>query len=543
MDEGIVRGIYEDVREEYYFPHTRLEFTDDENVPFYCTNGVVTVNPNEFMDDEKYCRSLLRHECGHFCYMPLSIADHKRYVEIARNILKKINPEYARNIELIAHINNVVYDCIVDEFIMTELGDDLAHTVELGVERMREKGNGKLPDHPFWQILSSFYNCICGKEIITGLRKKEKKDGKRITNIVRDFTPNSEKIRKIITILSKYSEFQDPEQDRSMSGEGEDGGEGEVEQYEGIAKFIKDLEDLMDKDYGITLVREDLEEDSEKAKKRELENAVNPDGDEDEGGDKIVSCGIGAGGRPILEPYEYYRGLAKKKIKFKVKITKPCFGHIEKGSLQRWTLDSPIERLDIEESIQESPLIIPEATTVEFEAKRGEDEGRDVPDVLLITDTSGSMSKDIAIITTYSMIESARLHKVKAGVVLFTTPAYLSEDFTYDYSRVERSIWEEYLSGGTNTLNGVIEGENLVKNHRGNALIIFISDFECNNTERTADRLRELQSQGNIITVLKIEEHDGNYSKEEYFKGLNVKIVEKLEDLSGLVIGAVEELV
>lgn len=261
------------------------------------------------------------------------------------------------------------------------------------------------------------------------------------------------------------------------------------------------------------------------------------------GEDEIVSCGIGRGGRPILEPFEYYRGLAKKKLKFKLKITKPCFGHIEKGSMQRWTLDSPIERLDMEESIQESPLIIPEATTVEFEAKRGEDEGREVPDVLLITDTSGSMSKDIAIITTYSMIESARLHKVKAGVVLFTTPAYLSEDFTNDYGRVEKSIWEKYLSGGTDTLNGMIEGENLVKKHRGNALVIFISDFECNNTERTADKLRELQSRGNIITVLKIDEHDGKYSKEEYFKGLNVKIVEELKDLSNIVIEEVERLV
>lgn len=543
MNEERVREIYEDVREEYYFPHTRLEFIDDENIPFYCTNAVISINPNEFRGDEIYCRSILRHECGHFCYMPLSIADHKRYVEIARNILKKINPDYSENIGLICSINNIVYDCIVDEFIMTEFGDDLAHRTELAVEGVMEKGGGKLPDHPFWQILSSFYNCICGKEIVTGLRKKEKKDGKRIANIVLDYTPNSEKIRKIITILSKYSEFQNPEQERSMSGEGEGGGEGEVEQYEGIARFIKELEDLTDKDYSITLVREDLEEDSEKAKKRELENAVNPDGDEDEGEDRIVSCGIGRGGRPILEPFEYYRGLAKKKIKFKVKINKPCFGHIEKGSLQRWTLDSPIERLDMEESIQESPLIIPEATTVEFEAKRGEDEGVDVPDVLLITDTSGSMSQDIAIITTYSMIESARLHKVKAGVVLFTVPAYLSEDFTYEYERVERSVWEEYLSGGTDTLNGVMAGEKLVKGHRGNALIIFISDFECNNTERTADRLRELQSQGNIITVLKIGEHDGKYSKEEYFQGLTVKIAEKLEDLSGLIIEEVERLV
>ncbi|MCX8183210.1 MAG: hypothetical protein N3F08_02130, partial [Crenarchaeota archaeon] len=78
MDDEEVRRIFAQVRSELYFPPCELEVKHDgkNDTPFFVVNSKVHISPESVpkkVDDEKYLRSVIRHEIAHLHYCPYDI--------------------------------------------------------------------------------------------------------------------------------------------------------------------------------------------------------------------------------------------------------------------------------------------------------------------------------------------------------------------------------------------------------------------------------------------------------------------------------------
>lgn len=198
-----------------------------------------------------------------------------------------------------------------------------------------------------------------------------------------------------------------------------------------------------------------------------------------------------------------------------------------------WDVCDPIERLDPYVSISASPIIIPGYTTKKWERvesspyiMRGV-----VPDILIVIDSSGSMSQipgmlteslekqrvinrrlgikyaigskfDIALVAAFGIVECALSMGSSVGVVNFSNKGYVCA-FTRDREKIENTLMI-HQNGGTQL---PVEDILRLLRSRGRALIIILSDAAIYNKKDAEELLRRL-SRTQTLYFLHIEAED-----------------------------------
>lgn len=207
---------------------------------------------------------------------------------------------------------------------------------------------------------------------------------------------------------------------------------------------------------------------------------------------KRVVTGLGLGTSMQANTW-LYRELVKDYMIFMPQTQDTRSGSF-KETPTRWTLDEPLDQLDIEYSLSQSPIIIPNVTTYKWKTSNGESysSGRGSPDLLIVIDSSASMpnpKSDLSFPVLSAMIaaHSALSYGNKVGVINFSS-LYKSCEFTNQTRLIDEAILH-YYNGGTQ-----IPGEELVRmtaHHKYPTHTLIISDTAIGNLNLEAGNLEK----------------------------------------------------
>jgi len=532
MDQERIPDIFQACRRKFFFPPASLNFHDRKDTPFYIECGAVFVNPDLLVDDTQ-AEYIFSHELGHMEVCPVSIKRTKRYMEVVAEELGIADQRYSVDTEICHLIMNIFADMMVDK-------DDrvlplLAHGIECGLEKMEKletvsanlKGpDSKHPKHPFWLILMQYYISLT-KRSYKGVKipPREMDTGGKIYRIIVSLWPQEIKLRRVTKLLAQQEFMKDYQQTRD---------------------FLKALDEALQKGWGQLRVKELMKKTKEDLK-REIADSVEPGKKEKLPGnvyvrgcakrkkDKSFTFGMAKAAGVSFNDYDYLRAVGKKKIAFRVKIMQPSVGKIERGSMETWTPDDDVADLEVEDSMMNNPILLPGISTLKAEKRTGFEQAPTIPPAMIILDTSGSMDRETGLIICYSFLSACEHYRTPASIILFSDTAYYSRGFTTDHEKMARDIFHKYASGGTDTFAAAKLAQSLLKS-RGKSLVIFISDLECGNRDRTLNMLREFKQRGHVIVNIVIKGYSsGNIN----LKGLKSYIIESVNDISGIVVDEV----
>jgi hypothetical protein len=406
---------------------------------------------------------------------------------------------------------------------MIELKDDLKHRLKCDLETIKKKMKEEiskmpeeeakkfkrpLPNHPLWEILMVYYNQLVKEELANIPDANSVQVGNKIYDIITSKRPFENKLEEIARLFASQNFMRE---------------------HAELLKFIEWFERTLGKKLRKIMTKEMLKKSKSEIKK-ELEECVDP-----KKKDKNLIYGLAKAMGITLEDWEYYRMKARMKIRFKLKSKSEASGKIVKGGLETWRIDDPTENLEVEESVREYGILIPEVTTLQFESKMGFDEmSSKIPSTVLIIDTSGSMDIEDALVTSYSFIESCRHYNVDFSVILFSDDAYLSTEFGKEYDRTEKLIHDKYSSGGTNIFPAVCKLQEIIKK-RKNALVIIISDFCAYRLNESLDILSGMKKNHSIVLMV--------IRSGTKFPGFNFYNIDSMESLNNLIINEINDYV
>ena len=242
----------------------------------------------------------------------------------------------------------------------------------------------------------------------------------------------------------------------------------------------------------------------------------------------------------------WYRGIAKDLIKIKIFEEKPG------GQLpiypEVWRIGDPLEQLDMSLTLLSSPIVVPNITTRKWMYKEGPGLviERQIPDLLIVLDSSGSMRWNYsartgsgkgqyhtAVVASFAALHHAASKGVKFSVVNFSNRADTCQ-WTTNYREAESAILR-YQGGGT--FLPLREITDQCEKAERNVLILIITDFGIYNWAKAKKKLLYLANKGHkivgfFIGTAKIpkEKFEGLLDKVNFYPIKNVK------DLIDLVI-------
>jgi len=216
-----------------------------------------------------------------------------------------------------------------------------------------------------------------------------------------------------------------------------------------------------------------------------------------------------------------------------------------------WRLGEPIEDLDIVQTILNSPVIVPNITTRKWLKNYGKGHltEKQIPDLLLVLDSSGSMNWNYlaksakgvyhtALMAAFAALHFAARKGVKFSVINFSNRADVC-DWTVDYQKAERTLLR-YQGGGTH-----LPIKNIVKqteNSERDCLIFIITDFGIYNWSKSKKVMIDLAQKGHKIVGFFI---GSSKIPQDKFKSLLDKVtfypIKNSKDLINLVIKEVKK--
>lgn len=242
----------------------------------------------------------------------------------------------------------------------------------------------------------------------------------------------------------------------------------------------------------------------------------------------------------------WYRGRAKNLIEIKVYEEKSS------GELpvypEKWKIGNPIEDLDIILTLLNFPIIIPNITTKKWKYMQGSGYllEKQIPDLLLVLDSSGSMQWNIdgkteaergpyhiALIASFAILHYAFSKGVKASVINFSNFADIS-DWTTNFHEAEKTLLR-YQGGGTEIpIKAIIKQVNKAERK---ILLFIITDFGIHNWVRTKSLLMQLADNGHKVVGFFI---GSDKIPKDKFKSILDKVsfygIKSAKDLINLVI-------
>ncbi len=505
LDEEIYAS-YQAARREFYYPPTVLTLTD-EGEEIFISNAVITL-PRSIPKDVKQLRIMFHHELCHMDYCPGSVTKGIEIFKAANDVLMDAED---------AHLSaNIFADNVVNERIVTQYGDDLPYlwkTYALDEAAKRffegEARKKKAADdtgmlyspktvfepNPLLAIQTRVYELISKQNFAPFPVSSELNEfAERLLAASRENAPFEERSREFAKIFAELLKklYGDAEasfraEEAAFESEVQEKARGKRKQLtyrenviaaQQVRKMLAELVEALE-EFGGHPFKEDGGPESKEKKK----NAVKESQPKSLKEFKELCYGVGLSFGVDLDAFDYYLSKARINVRFKARVLKPAYSRTSAGSLEAWTLDDKAEDLEVEESLSESGVIIPEATTLQHERKKGFEEiGFANPRVLLVLDTSGSITIEDGLVTAFSIIEACKLNALEFAVILFSEKPYYTRPFSRSYLDAEQDIYHSYTAGGTQIARAAQRAQGLLENAK-RSLLIFVSDFSTNDAD------------------------------------------------------------
>ncbi|MFX1302163.1 MAG: hypothetical protein ACFE9X_02275 [Promethearchaeota archaeon] len=479
----------------YVFDYTHLEgfYIDPDHrwqITMNLANTPIFKDKNEYID---YFHIISLHEVSHYQIIPY---DGLINAKLLRAAIMNVNENYA------PIIVNIFADLIIDTKLFQKYPNLIMWEMRVTYQHIKNKG----PISNLTRFLFRAYEKIWNKDVLNDETLKEMDSlAERVTKIIlKDFEDESTWEKKV-ALVAKY--LNNLIQDtftllgtRSLLDKNKEKRKSPGGAFIEVPKDVLEVMDNPLENKNSDKLKEGNEEEL-----RQKSEEFAKDIPYSEFGGPARQAGILVDASALAT---WYRGLAKNLIEIKIFAEKPG------GQLpvypEMWRIGDRIEELDIVQSLLNSPVIIPNITTRKwaFKEGRGHLVEKQIPDLLIVLDSSGSMNWNYtsrsargkgpyhtALVAAFASLHYAARKGAKFSVINFSNRADICQ-WTSDYIKAEKVLLR-YQGGGT--FLPIKEIANQCEKAERNTLVFIITDFGIYNWSKAKKLMINLAQSGHKI--------------------------------------------
>ncbi len=525
----------------YVFDYTLKEgfYIDPDHkwqITMNLANTPLFTNDDEYLD---YFYAITMHEVSHYQVIPYDGLINAKLLKAA---MRHVNQNFA------PVIVNIFADLIIDTKLHEKYPDLMSWELKKTYEHLKTEDVTKLSE--FSKFLFHSYEKmwdvkISGENDFTNVSSLVN----RVTKIIqKDFEDETTWEQKVSRIAYNLKGIINDTFALIGTGGGLDKGKSKRKSPDGRTRIEVPDDVLEAMDNPLENKNGDrLKESNDDDLRRKAEEFAK-DTPYSEFGAPAGQAGLLIDGNPLAT---WYRGLAKNLIEIRIYEEKP--GGQVPIYPEVWRIGDPIEELDFIQTVLTSPIIIPNITTRKWAHAEGPGhlEEKQIPDLLIVLDSSGSMGWNYvaktnrgrgpyhtALVASFAALHFAASKGVKFSVINFSNRADVC-DWTFNYRKAERKLLR-YQGGGTVLpLKNILSQCNKAEKK---TLIFVITDFGIYNWGKSKKILLELANKGHKIVGFFI---GSSKVPESRFKDLLDKVsfypIQNVKDLINLVIEEIKK--
>ncbi|MHA2423813.1 MAG: vWA domain-containing protein [Candidatus Thorarchaeota archaeon] len=536
-------------------PDPVIEYKEDTSSFFYIDSTDWTVHLNtagvplnlDASDAETYLHSVCHHEIQHYLVCPFDGVTNGMMFAGAR---KHVSDPVAM------FVCNLFADLIVDSGLLKRF-PTLSHS---RISTSIHDSSLRTRDHsPLWKLVVASYRHMWGFPVPHGvdIEKATVDAAGEIVRVTKKFIDNESKWRKATEEIAKIVAEWLPEDEDDMGGmemtssSGDGDGSGESG---GSLAVPRDLDGIM----GSPIE----DRNGDRARKCADRNSIeNPDEIlerlaievEERGGslkDLEAVFVLYSGGTGSSDWTRFwYRAKVRGLLRFQVRQQKPVGA--TPLATEAWRLGDPIEELDVVQSLQAFPILVPNMSTRRWMKTYYYGVSREdtLPDLLIVLDSSGSMTykmgaKDlqgpyhVALVSSFAAMDTALRKGVRVAAINFSGDIIFSE-WTRDRNTIE-DILMAYQGGGT--VMPVKQIKKLCEDVTSEVMTVIITDAGVSNWGPFTKTVTQLSRKGHKIFIFHIGARKGKTTKAGKTltkAGAVVIPVASIKELPGLVVSEV----
>lgn len=555
---SVARRAWESALSDFYhppLPDVRVEHSKDASSYFYIETDDWTVHLNtagvppnlDLNEAEPYLRSVCHHEIQHYLLCPYDAVMNGMMFAAAR---RHVNDATA------LFVCNLFADLVVDSALLkryTRLTHSRITSNIFGSSMMGQAHS------PLWLLIVSCYRAMWGFPLpsTVNICKETYQAAESIALIGRRYIDNENRWLKAVEEIAKIVAEWQPNPEEPLAG---CGGTAELDDAAetGVIDVPIDVDAVMGNPVEIRnsdRARRCMSGGDDQDIEKEMERlAVEV---EQRGGDlrdlEAVYLVAGIGSRRKKWIRFWYRAKVRGFLRFDVRVRK-LTGNVPL-SIQLWRLGDPIEELDVVQSLQAFPVLVPNMSTRRWLKTEmyGDLESSSLPDLLLVIDSSGSMAWSmrktkasgpyhVALVSAFASIDTVLRKGASVAVVNFSDGTREC-DWTKDRRSLEIALLA-YQGGGTVAPVKQIEG---ACNRAGSSvMVLMITDAEVANWDQLVKSIDQLTKRSHKYFIFHIEENGYSLSKKARASlenaGASIISVESINALPRLVIREVQSI-
>ncbi len=524
-------------------PEVIIEHDDKKCSYFYIDATTWTVHLNtvgvpfqfDMNEAESYLRSICHHELNHYLRCPYDGVTNGMMFAAARRHVNDATAMFTCNL---------FADLVIDSALLKRFPsltyDRINSSIQDSATRMSNHSE-------LWNLIISCYHTMWGFPLPSGVRMSDNTliAGKEIVKVTMKYMNRMDQwntaTAKIAKIISEWA----PTEDEPLAGSGAPG-DSESSDLIGVPLDVDSIMGDPIEPRNSTRVRRcienSVEENLEEFIERLADEVENRGGSIDDLEGVLYVAGIGDSRRNWIR--FWYRAKAKKTIR--IEISRPKTQGSSPLSPDLWRLGDPIEELDIVQSLQAFPVLVPNMSTRKWihHEYHGQESGSNVPDLLLVIDSSGSMTWSMnrkqltglyhtALLSAFAALELALVSGSRVAAINFSDGVRKST-WSRDRASVEQ-ILTAYQGGGTvMPMKYIVE---LAYEGKESILVLMITDAEVANWDNMIDGIAHMVSRNHRIVLFHIGSSGRDVMTRELEKaGAIVYPIIKEIDLQGLVV-------
>jgi hypothetical protein len=210
-----------------------------------------------------------------------------------------------------------------------------------------------------------------------------------------------------------------------------------------------------------------------------------------------------------------------------------------------WRLGDPVEELDIVQSLQAFPVLVPNITTRQWSriSSLGPVTTETPPDLLIVIDSSGSMTWSMsrrrisgpyhtALVSAFAALDYVLQKGVEVAVINFSDGVRTCK-WTTDRTRLEKRLLS-YQGGGT--VAPIRQIQSLASMSDSQVMVLMITDAEIANWDDLIDSVRTMTQSKHLFFLFHIGSRNEQIKNAFHKAGGNLISIKSINDLPGLVI-------